>query len=117
MLILINYVMLFALLFGNGVNDPAENNIGYNIGNYPPPLELRDILGERSIESLTWEKLRGNVVIVDFWATWCIPCIETIPHINGLVEKYKDKPVTFISMAYEPDVLVLPFFYSWANNN
>ena len=75
----------------------------------PSPLEIREVLGNRSIESLSWDKLKGSVVIIDFWATWCVPCIETIPHMNSLVEKYKDKPVVFISMTYEPNDLVLPF--------
>jgi len=42
-------------------------------------------------EPLTMEKLRGKVVLVDFWTYTCINCIRTLPHITGWYEKYKDK--------------------------
>lgn len=50
-----------------------------------------------------------TVFIIDFWATWCAPCIESIPHMNELVEKYKNKNVKFISITYEPGKLVSKF--------
>jgi thiol-disulfide isomerase/thioredoxin len=43
--------------------------------------------------------LRGKVVILDFWATWCPPCRAMIPHSRELVEKMKDKPVVLISIS------------------
>lgn len=37
------------------------------------------------------EDMKGKVVIVDFYATWCGPCIAAVPHNNELLKKYKDK--------------------------
>jgi thiol-disulfide isomerase/thioredoxin len=40
-----------------------------------------------------------NVYVVEFWATWCGPCMYSIPHLTELQEKYKDKNVTFIGVS------------------
>ena len=37
------------------------------------------------------DDMKGKVVVIDFYATWCGPCMNAIPHNNNLVEKYKDK--------------------------
>lgn len=42
--------------------------------------------------------LAGKIVIVDFWATWCGPCIASIPHTNEIAEKYKDQDVEVVAI-------------------
>ena len=49
-----------------------------------PPVKLAD--------------LRGRVVLLDFWATWCVPCIETLPKLNTLHKKYKDRGLVIVGM-------------------
>ena len=44
------------------------------------------------------EDMKGKVVIVDFYATWCGPCMAAIPHNNELLEKYKDKGLVILGV-------------------
>ncbi len=45
-------------------------------------------------------ELRGKIVVLDFWATWCGPCIASIPKLNALAEKYADKGVVIIGVCH-----------------
>lgn len=50
------------------------------------------------------EKLRGKVILVDFWATTCSVCIERMPAIKAVYDKYKDKGFVVISAAKNPEI-------------
>ena len=52
-----------------------------------------------SIASL--KEFRGEVVVLEFWATWCGPCVELLPHMNKMVEAFAGRPVRFISVTDE----------------
>ena len=44
---------------------------------------------------------KGKVVLVDYWATWCVPCIKAFPHTVALSRKYADKPFVAISVSVD----------------
>ena len=46
--------------------------------------------------------LKGKVVVIDFWATWCGPCIAEMPNMKKLYAEYKDKGVEFIGISLRP---------------
>ncbi|MBI1756361.1 MAG: TlpA family protein disulfide reductase [Fimbriimonas ginsengisoli] len=57
----------------------------------------------------TLSKLRGNVVVVNFWATWCPPCRKEMPDLEKLYHQFKPKGLVILSISDEPDAKVRPF--------
>ena len=57
-----------------------------SIGRLAPDFTLKDINGE----TVSLKDFRGKVVLLDFWATWCGPCIHELPNLKALYEKHKD---------------------------
>ncbi len=45
--------------------------------------------------------LRGNIVVVNFWATWCGPCQEELPRLEKLAQSYAGKPVRFVFLSID----------------
>jgi len=68
------------------------------VGTRQPLLDITTLQGDRHP---TWTQLSGKVVVVDFWATWCAPCIASFPKLNALKSQSSGKPVEFFSVSYE----------------
>ncbi len=56
------------------------------VGLDAPELTVTDASGK----ALSLSELRGSVVFVNFWATWCAPCKEELPSVQGLYSRFKD---------------------------
>mmetsp|Transcript_12758 Transcript_12758/g.32523 ORF Transcript_12758/g.32523 Transcript_12758/m.32523 type:complete len:219 (-) Transcript_12758:776-1432(-) len=55
------------------------------------------------------EPLPNTVYVLEFWATWCPPCRDSIPHLSELQARYKSRGVVFIGISSEDESAVAPF--------
>jgi peroxiredoxin len=68
-----------------------------------PQVTFTDMSGE----SVTMASLRGGVVVVYFWATYCIPCIEKLPRMQAIHEAYRNKGVKIWALSLDGDADVV----------
>jgi len=67
---------------------------GTSAGSTAPDFTLQDLDGR----SVTLGELRGQVVLIDFWATWCTPCKHEMPHLQDMYERYRDRGFTVLAV-------------------
>lgn len=91
---------LLCLLFFNASSfSQSITKVAPKIGSTPPPLKFSQIVQGPNLNEISWDKLKGKVVVLEFWNTDCGPCIQAIPHLNDLVEQFSGKPAVFLSIS------------------
>ena len=92
----------------NGVSLSTHTNVPMpKIGEGAPEISAKEWINSKKPPTLA--DLRGKVVVVDFWATWCGPCVEGIPHLNELQRKYSGKNFQLLSFVEEGHQTMDPF--------
>ncbi len=93
-----------SMLHGNG---SASANAGQTGSATEPNVTFKDLDGNE----LSLASLKGKVVVVNFWATWCEPCQVEIPEMIEFQQKYADRGFTLLGVAMDDEgkSVVAPF--------
>jgi len=100
-------LVLIIFLFTYIIIDSAKAQEKF-IGKKAPELSIEKFL-QAPKANINWKNLNGNVVVLEFWATWCAPCVASIPHINELVDEFRNEPVKFISVTDDNEEILNRF--------
>ena len=73
-----------------GTDDPEAPQPGNRVGKLCYDYELSFVEGSEAVKI---SDLRGKVVVINFWGTWCTPCVAELPHFNEVAAQYKDDVV------------------------
>ena len=74
-------------------------------GSKPPRIGTvaHNFTVQDSDRKLALNQFRGEIVVLNFWATWCMPCIEEMPSLVQLQQRLKDRGVTVLAVSVDTD--------------
>ena len=78
-------------------------------GDRAPELAVEKLLRGSADNDLSWAALKGKATVIEFWATWCGPCVGAIPHLNELADELSGQPIRFLSVTDEDEETIGPF--------
>ena len=88
-----NFVVLLIFLYGNLYSQDT-----LKIGDKAPKIIITDYI----LNTPKDKNIENKYIILEFWATWCAPCLGSVPHLNELQNKFKHrKDLYFLSLTYE----------------
>lgn len=93
------FMVLLCLLFGTSKKAICQTNFeALKIGDQVPDVSL--VMLNYSKESIRLTEFKGKAIILDFWATWCSPCVASFPKMDSLQSKFGDR-LQILSVTYQ----------------
>jgi uncharacterized protein (TIGR03435 family) len=106
-LLIVKIVIVLSLgVFVSPVNATSYEN-GPEVGQTAPALKINRWLQAPPEAAAGWPT--GKLVVLEFWATWCGPCVGSIPHLNELSDHFKGRPVQFVAVTDEEESVIQQF--------
>ncbi len=87
-------ILFAAFVFAAASLTMTGTIMAQSIGSQAPNFEAKDIEGN----DISLSKLKGSVVLIDFWASWCAPCKQEMPFLTELYQSYKDQGFEVIAI-------------------
>ena len=85
--------------YAEAVQAAVDKALKLQPGQQAPEFSLRDLDGE----PVSLSQFKGQVVVLDFWASWCGPCITALPDLRRLKKETADLPVVFLHLSLDRD--------------
>ena len=98
-------LFVFCLMFVLSADALASTESSF-VGKKAPEISAQSWINS---EPLTLEALKGKVVVIEFFATWCPPCRASVPHLREIFNKYKAEAFALMSLTAEERDEVEPF--------
>jgi thiol-disulfide isomerase/thioredoxin len=93
------FLLLFLFVYSSNIS--AQLKIGDNA----PEIKLPDSLGKWQLLS----EVKSKLILIDFWAVWCYPCLRSMPDLVNLYNKYKSNGLQIYAISLDRD------YYHWVN--
>ena len=98
--VFVSHLMLYSpLLFANS-----------NVGERAPRISAASWLNAKG--TISSAELEGKIIVAEFWATWCVPCVQNIPHLNELNKEWRPRGVIIVGITDESKRLITKFMKS-----
>jgi len=102
--------IILAFLITNSLQ--ANQGLSNNIIIYEKPLSIKNLkFKDLNLQDVDLSNKKGNIMIINFWATWCLPCREEMPSLEKLAQNYSDIKIYPINME-KPSKLRARDFYN-----
>jgi len=98
---------VFAIAISLLFSSLAMSQSGYKVNDATKNFQVNKILNY-TLSSSTFQQLNDKLLVVDFFGTWCIPCIRALPKLSALQEKYKGQ-INIVLVSDEPEEKLIAF--------